>query len=108
MPGAAIRLPAKGGAPQLYRLPRLTLLEDALRGKLPPIDRVVGLDPESEFLFVTTAKHELLALALGSGRVDTVAPNPAPAPLGPDGTLYAVDVAAASPAVAARASPGCS
>src|SRR5439155_21014773 len=48
-------------------------------------------DPESEFLFVTTAKHELLALDLGSGRVDTVGINVRQAALGPDGTLYAVD-----------------
>jgi hypothetical protein len=91
MPGAAIRLHAKGGEPQLYRLPRLTLVEGALRGKLPPVDRVIGLDAESEYLFVTTAKHELLALDLGSGRVDTVAVNIAQSTLGPDGTLYAVD-----------------
>src|SRR5689334_22886129 len=59
-PGVAIRLPAKGGTPQLYRLPRLTAVDGVLKGKLPAVDRVVGLDPESEFLFVTTAKHELL------------------------------------------------
>jgi hypothetical protein len=87
----AIRLLAKGGTPQLYRLPRLTAVEGVLRGKLPPVQRVVGLDPESEFLFVTTPKHELLALDLGSGRVDTVATSVAQAALGPDGTLYAVD-----------------
>ncbi|HTI04933.1 MAG TPA: SPOR domain-containing protein [Gemmatimonadales bacterium] len=75
----------------LYRLPRLTAVEGVLRGKLPPVERVVGLDPESEFLFVTTAKHELLTLDLGSGRVDTVATNVRQAALGPDGTLYAVD-----------------
>src|SRR5256885_4446873 len=91
IPGVAIRLPAKGGMPQLYRLPRLTAVEGVLRGKLPPVERVVGLDPESEFLFVTTAKHELLGLDLGSGRVDTVATSVAHASLGPDGTLYAVD-----------------
>src|SRR5439155_1249056 len=68
MPGIAIRLPAKGGLPQLYRLPRLTLVEGILRGRLPPVDRVLGLDPESELLFVTTAKHELLSYDLGSGR----------------------------------------
>ncbi|HZE94192.1 MAG TPA: SPOR domain-containing protein [Gemmatimonadales bacterium] len=90
-PGVAIRLPAKGGTPQLYRLPRLTAVDGVLRGKLPPVQRVVGLDPESEFLFVTTAKHELLGLDLGSGRVDTVAVAIAHAALGPDGTLYAVD-----------------
>ena len=90
-PGVAIRLPAKGGTPQLYRLPRLTPVDGVLRGKLPAIERVVGLDPESEFLFVTTAKRELLGLDLGSGRVDTVAVAVAQAALGPDGTLYAVD-----------------
>jgi len=90
-PGVAIRLLAKGGTPQLYRLPRLTAVEGVLRGTLPPVERVVGLDPESEFLFVTTAKHELLAVDLGSGRVDTVAVAIAQAALGPDGTLYAVD-----------------
>src|SRR5258706_10167380 len=90
-PGVAIRLPAKGGTPQLYRLPRLTAVEGVLKGKLPPVERVIGLDPESEFLFVTTAKLELLALDLGSGRVDTVGTNIRQAALGPDGTLYAAD-----------------
>ena len=92
-PGVAIRLPAKGGVPQLYRLPRLTPIEGVIRGRLPAVDRVIGLDPESEFLFVSTAKRELLALDLGSGRVDTVATGIAQAALGPDGTLYAVDTA---------------
>jgi hypothetical protein len=89
--GVAIRLPAKGGVPQLYRLPRLTPIEGVIRGRLPAVERVIGLDPESEFLFVATAKRELLALDLGSGRVDTVATGIAQAALGPDGTLYAVD-----------------
>src|SRR3989441_1277072 len=90
-PGVAIRLPAKGGVPQLYKLPRLTAVDGVLRGRLPAVERVVGLDPESEFLFVMTAKHELLGLDLGSGRVDTVGTNVRQAALGPDGTLYAVD-----------------
>ena len=89
--GVAIRLAAQGGAPRLYRLPRLVELPGVLRGRLPPIERVIGLDAESEFLFVATAKQELLALDLGSGRVDTVAKEIAQAALGPDGTLYAVD-----------------
>ncbi len=90
-PAVAIRLPAKGGVPQLYKLPRLTGVDGVLKGRLPAVERVVGLDPESEFLFVTTAKHELLGLDLGSGRVDTVGINVRQAALGPDGTLYAVD-----------------
>src|ERR1051325_4425958 len=55
--------------------PAWTAVEGVLKGKLPAVDRVVGLDPESEFLFVTTAKRDLLSLDLGSGRVDTVAEN---------------------------------
>jgi hypothetical protein len=90
-PAVAIRLPAKGGTPLLYRLPRLTPVAGILKGKLPAVERVVGLDAESEYLFVTTATHELLALDLGSGRVDTVSVAVAQAALGPDGTLYAVD-----------------
>lgn len=91
VPAVAIRLPVKGGIPQLYRLPRLTPVDGVLRGKPPAVERVIGLDPESESLFLTTAKHELLSFDLGSGRVDTVATNVRSAALGPDGTLYAVD-----------------
>jgi hypothetical protein len=83
----------------------------AIRGKLPPVVRVVGLDPEAEVLYVISArkdtsakkgakkdtkkdtplKHDVLALDLGSARVDTVATTIEQATLGPDGTLYAVD-----------------
>jgi hypothetical protein len=69
IPGVAIRLAAKGGVPQLYRLPRLTLVEGVLKGKLPPVERVVGLDPESEFLFVSTAKKELLATSAAGASI---------------------------------------
>ena len=89
--GVAIRLAAQGGVPRLYRLPRLVEVTGVLRGRLPPLERVIGLDAESDFLFVATAKQELLALDLGSGRVDTVGKEIAQAALGPDGTLYAVD-----------------
>ena len=90
-PGIALRIPAKGGVPRVYRLPTLTEIPDVIRGKLPPIERVVGLDPEAEFLYVVTVKHEALALDLGSARVDTVATAVEQATLGPDGTVFAVD-----------------
>lgn len=89
--GAALRVPSKGGAVRLYRLPSLVEVPNALRGRLPAVDRVVGLDPESDFLFVRTAVKEVLALDLESGRVDTVATGSEQATLGPDGTLYTVD-----------------
>lgn len=62
-----------------------------LRGRLPAVERVLGVDPEAGELFVRTAKHEVLALDLESGRLDTVATDVQRATLGPDGTLYAVD-----------------
>lgn len=77
--------------PQLYRLPGLTLLPNALRGKLPPAERIVGIDGEGAQLFVRTAKREVLSYDLESGRLDTVATDIQLATLGPDGTLYAVD-----------------
>src|SRR5437899_8589021 len=104
--GVAIRIPAKGGVPRVYRLPSLAEIPSAIRGRLPQVRRVIGLDPEAEFLYVTTPqrdttrkkgaraksdttlKSDVLALDLGSARVDTVATAIEQATLGPDGTLY--------------------
>jgi len=63
----------------------------ALRGKLPPVERVVGLDPEAAQLFLRTGKREILSYDLDGGRTDTVATDIQLSTLGPDGTLYAVD-----------------
>ena len=87
----AIRVPVKGGTPTVYRLPALQEMPGVLRGRLPPVTAVVGLDPESEMLFATTAKGEVLGFDLESGRVDTVATAVEQAALGPDGTLFTVD-----------------
>ena len=87
----AIRVPTGGGTPLLYRLPGLSPLPNALRGKLPPIERVIGVDPEAAQLFVRTAKRVILAYDLESGRVDSVVADVQLSTLGPDGTLYAVD-----------------
>ena len=122
--GVAIRIPAKGGIPRVYRLPGLVEMPSAVRGKLPPVVRVIGLDPEAEVLYVTSVrkdttakkgakkskdkdkesppKHDVLALDLGSARVDTVATTIEQATLGPDGTLYAVDAKGRVVSVARR------
>ena len=89
--GVAVRIPTRGGTPRVYRLPDLAEIPNVIHGKLPTVDGVVGLDPESEFLFVMTDKKDLVSLDLGSGRVDTVVHAIAQAALGPDGTLYTVD-----------------
>jgi len=75
----------------LYRLPGLTEISGALRGRIPIVQDVVGLDPESEVLYVRASKGELLSFDLETGHLDTVALNVEHATLGPDGTVYAVD-----------------
>ncbi|MBI1966660.1 MAG: SPOR domain-containing protein [Gemmatimonadetes bacterium] len=87
----ALRVPAGGGTVHAYRLPALTEISGAVRGRLPAVDRVLGLDPESQLLFLRTEKKEVLAFDLESGRVDTVATGVQQATLGPDGTLFTVD-----------------
>src|SRR2546426_8322284 len=89
--GLAIRIAAKGGPLRAYRLPGLVEVPGAVRGKLPPVRRVVGLDPETDLLFAVTEKREVVALDVAGGRLDTVATAVEQAALGPDGTLYAVD-----------------
>src|SRR5438034_1362713 len=84
--GVAIRVAARGGTPRAYRLPDLVEIPNAIHGKLPAVADVIGLDPESEFLFVMTDKKDVLSLDLGSGRVDTVVTAIVQAALGPDGT----------------------
>lgn len=81
----------KGGAPRVYALPGLAEVSDALRGRLPPADAVVGVDAAQGLLYVRTAKQELLAFDLESGRSDTVATGVTAAVMGPDQTVYAVD-----------------
>src|SRR5437868_2553395 len=52
--GVAIRIPAKGGVPRVYRLPGMAEIPTAIRGRLPQVRRVIGLDAEAELLYVTT------------------------------------------------------
>ena len=92
-PGLVVRLVGgrTGGTPKVYRLPDLAEVPHVLRGRLPAVERIIGLDPEAEFLYLRTPNSEILAYDLGSGRSDTVAPAAVRATLGPDGTLYTVD-----------------
>ena len=86
----AIRVRQTGGPWQVYRLPDLAPVHTSA-GRLPRIDRLVGLDQETDQLFALTLRDELLAVDLLGGRVDTVATQVTAAVLGPDGTLYAVN-----------------
>jgi len=89
--GLALRVPIKGGVPRAYRLGDLSEVDNAVKGRLPAIERIIGLDPEAAELYVIDLKQTVLGLALESGRLDTIMTSAAAATLGPDGTLYAVD-----------------
>ena len=52
---------ANGGAAQLYRLPTLAPWPTSLRGKLPAVERVLGVDPEGAELFVYPGDQHLFA-----------------------------------------------
>ena len=86
----AIRVRQTGGPWQVYRLPDLAPVQTGT-ARLPRLDRLIGLDLETDQLFALTLRDELLAVDLLGGRIDTVATHVANAVLGPDGTLYAVD-----------------
>ena len=87
----ALRVPAEGGTLAAFTIPALTPLPDAVRGRVPPVARVVGLDTEAEYLFLRTPTNEVIGVDLAGGRIDTVARDVERATLGPDGTLYTVD-----------------
>lgn len=85
-----MRVAAAGGVWRVYGLPELPELWTST-ARLPPVDRIVGLDPEQDQIYVLTKKDELLAADLVGGRIDTIAVDVSLATLGADGTLYAVD-----------------
>src|SRR3989475_12896731 len=84
-PGLAIRIAAKGGALRAYRLPGLAEVPGVVRGKLPPVRRVVGLDPETDLLFAVPEKPEGVALDVAGGGLATGAPAGAGGALGARG-----------------------
>ncbi|MDH3199036.1 MAG: hypothetical protein OEO21_12440, partial [Candidatus Krumholzibacteria bacterium] len=86
----AVRVKPAGGAWELYRLPALTPVEGST-GRLPRVDTLVGIDIESDVLYLRTVRDDILALDLVGARVDTVAAGSMRTTLGPDGTLFVVD-----------------
>jgi len=86
----AVRVKPAGGAWERYRLPSLAPIPGTA-GRLPRVDSLVGVDGESETLFLRTVRDDILALDLVAGRVDTVARRGVRATLGPDGTLFVID-----------------
>jgi hypothetical protein len=91
-PSSLLRLPAAGGAAELYHVPRLDSWGWKTGAPLPAIRRAVGVDLDLGMVYGLTPKNEIIALDLQTAR-----PRPQPlattrdVAVGPDGTLYTVD-----------------
>ena len=90
-PSSVLRLPKEGGVARLYRVPALDPSTWTAEDKLPPVDRIVGADPEQGVVFTLDTKRNLVTLDLETRRVRTYLEQVRAAAMGPDGALYAVD-----------------
>ena len=75
----------------MYRVPALDSAAWKPAEKLPPVERLIGADPEQGLVFMLDRKNSVVALDLDTRRVRTYLENVRHATLGPDGALYAVD-----------------
>ncbi len=90
-PSSVLRFSSDGGIARLYRVPTLEPSSWKAEDKLPPVDHVVGADPEQGLVFSLDNKRNLITLDLETRRVRTYLDQVRAAAMGPDGALYAVD-----------------
>lgn len=90
-PSSLVRIPEDGGLVTLYRVPSLEPSSWKTEDKLPPVERVIGADPEQGLVFSLDRKRNLLTLDLETRRVRPYLEQVRAATMGPDGALYAVD-----------------
>lgn len=86
-----LRIAAAGGVARAYRATDLTPLAWSSSDKLPPAERVIGVDADQRQLVATDVKLGLLTLDLDLRRVRPVAAGARSGVAGPDGTLFSVD-----------------
>jgi hypothetical protein len=90
-PSSLLRFTGEGGAARLYRVPSLDPSTWKAEDPLPPVQRIVGADPEQGLVFSLDRKRNLVTLDLETRRVRTYLEQVRSATMGPDGALYAVD-----------------
>jgi hypothetical protein len=88
---SVVRLPQDGGVARLYRVPTLEPSTWKAEDKFPPVQRVIGADPEQGLVFSLDRQKNLVTLDLETRRVRTYLDQVRTAAMGPDGALYAVD-----------------
>ena len=90
-PASLLRLPRDGGAPIVYRLPRLTDAEWIKTGEFPPLLEVIGADLDQRVVFAADSGNRIVALDLENGKVRSYLTGARASIIGPDGVLYTVD-----------------
>lgn len=91
-PSSLLRLPAAGGAAQLYQPATLELWGWQSDAALPPLRRAVGADLDLGLVYVLGTRSELVALDLLSARPrPTLASGVRDIAMGPDGAVFTVD-----------------
>jgi hypothetical protein len=90
-PASVLRLPREGGAPTVYRLPRLTDAEWVRSGEFPPLRQVIGADLDQRLVFAAGSENQIVALDLENGKVRSYLSGVRSTIMGPDGVLYTVD-----------------
>ena len=90
-PASVLRLPREGGAPRVYRLPRLTDADWATTGEFPPIREAIGADLDQRLVFAADSASRIVALDLENGKVRAYLSGARSSIIGPDGVLYTVD-----------------
>ncbi|HUR96302.1 MAG TPA: SPOR domain-containing protein [Gemmatimonadales bacterium] len=88
---SVLRFANEGGPARLYRVPSLEPSAWKAEDKLPPVERVIGADPEQGLVFTLDGKRNLVTLDLETRRVRTYLEQVRNAAMGPDGALYAID-----------------
>jgi len=102
-PSSLLRFPGAGGAAALYRVPSLNPSSWKAEDKLPPVQRIVGADPEQGVVFSLDRQRNLITLDLETRRVRPYLDGVRAATMGPDGALYAVDTGSAVTQMVRRA-----
>ncbi len=90
-PASLLRLPRAGGAPTVYRLPRLADADWVRTGEFPPLRSVIGADLDQRVVFAADSSDRIVALDLENGKVRAYLSGARTSIMGPDGTLYTVD-----------------
>jgi hypothetical protein len=90
-PASLLRFPREGGAPVVYRLPRLTDAEWLSNGEFPPVREVIGADLDQRLVFATDSASRIVALDLENGKVRSYLTGARRSIIGPDGVLYSVN-----------------